>query len=101
VGPVAADIGVTVPFTATVTPLAASTPITFTWEATEQTTVVHQIDDLSDATIFSWATGGSKTLTVTAANSCGTVSQVHTIDVGGVSWQFELFLPLMVRSDQG
>jgi len=69
-------------FTATVSPPETSVPITYTWEATGQTAVYTTTSILTDTVSFSWAVGGTKTITVTADNGVETaVFTTHTIDI--------------------
>ena len=66
-------------FDASVYPAAALTPITFTWQATEQAEVTHVGDALYDTASFTWTITGTKTITVTVSNSEGAISTTHTI----------------------
>jgi len=67
-------------FTATTLPISASLPITYTWQATEQTPVTHT-GELSDTIAYAWTTTGTKVITVTATNQSGSVSDSHTIEI--------------------
>ena len=71
-------------FTATVQPITATIPVTYAWEATGRPDVVHAGGGLSDTVSFTWSTTGTKTVTVTAVNVCGTVSTTHVITVEAV-----------------
>ena len=83
-GPEAGTIETAYAFTAMVSPLDATTPITYTWSpepVSGQGTAVASL---------SWSTPGVKTITVTAANSGGSATGTHTITtsrlvVSGVS----------------
>jgi hypothetical protein len=55
-------------FIAKVSPSNVQQPIAYTWQATDQTTVVHSGGDLDDEVQFTWATVGNKDITVTADN---------------------------------
>ena len=69
-------------FTAVASPLTATLPITFAWEATDQTTWVQLSDnDVTDTVTFAWNTPGMKVITVTASNAANTVSGTHMISV--------------------
>jgi hypothetical protein len=83
-GPSAGQTGVTYIFTATVNPPTATLPITFTWQASDQSPVT-QSSSLSDTLSFTWLITGSKRITVTATNASGSVTGTHaiTIDSGG------------------
>jgi len=73
-------VNVSYPFTATVTPLSATTPITYTWQATGQTPVTHTAG-LSDTVAFTWTSPGAKTIIVTATNAAGMVTNTHIISI--------------------
>ena len=77
-GPVTGTVNTAYDFTAMVSPLDASTPITYTWSPepiSGQNTAVAS---------FSWSTPGAKTITVTAANSGGSATATHTITTSRV-----------------
>jgi len=59
----------------------AETPIIYTWQATDQTDVIHTDGEISDSVSFTWNTPGIKELTVTADNAEGTFSCIHNVDV--------------------
>ena len=69
-------------------------PITYVWQATNQSPPVAHSNNLSDTVTFTWHTTGTKTITVTATNAGGTVSNTHqiTIDVAK-----EIYLPVIFR----
>lgn len=69
-------------FTATVAPGTATTPITFTWQADDQATVVDVVSGLSSTQAFTWTTTGTKRITVTAENADGSASQIAVLAVG-------------------
>jgi hypothetical protein len=68
-------------FTAIITPSEATLPISYTWEATGQTPVVHT-GGLTDAVTFAWNMTGIQIITVTAQNAGGMVTDTHTITIG-------------------
>lgn len=60
-------------FAATISPLTATAPFTYTWSATDQPgTIVHQ-NYLTDTVSFTWDTAGVKTISLTATNRLGVV----------------------------
>ena len=73
-------VNVSYPFTANVTPLSATTPITYVWQATGYGPVTHT-GGLSDTIAFAWETAGTKSITVTTTNRGGSVSDSHTIAI--------------------
>ncbi len=78
-GPAVATSGAT--YTFTVAHSMAETPIIYTWQATDQTDVIHTDGEISDSVSFTWNTPGIKELTVTADNAEGTFSCIHNVDV--------------------
>jgi photosystem II stability/assembly factor-like uncharacterized protein len=83
-------------FTATVNPTNVSTPITYTWSATNQAPVAPRVSNaISDTITFTWAISATHTITVTAQNSSGAVtSNAHTIAIRTAT---KVYLPLVVR----
>ena len=79
-GPVSGLIHTGYSFTAATSPANTTLPLTYTWQASDQTPVTHTAD-LSDTLTFTWDTPGTKTITVTATNEAGTVSSSHLITV--------------------
>lgn len=83
-------------FTAVVTPSNTTPPITYTWQATEQSPVVTTTDAINHGVAFAWTTPGTKTITVTARNCGNSDTATHTISIkAGV--QYKLYLPLVLR----
>lgn len=81
-GAAAGLTGITYNFTATVSPLTTTLPITYSWTATDQTAVNHPgSNSLEDVVSFNWSTAGVKTVMVTAENSAGTVTDSLTITI--------------------
>ncbi len=73
-------VGESIPFTATVNPEDASTPITYTWEATGLPPVQHS-SDIVDTIEFTFVEAGTKVITVTASNEGGSVVDTHSIEI--------------------
>ena len=83
-GPALGELSVGYVFTATVAPPTPTLPLTYTWEADGQTTVVRGSSALSDTETFSWALPGTYAITVTAENGCGmAISRTLAITVTG------------------
>ena len=83
-GPTSGYLWTEYAFTATTSPISATAPITYVWEATGQPVVTHT-SELSDTMSFIWATGGQQVITVTAANAWNTVTDTHTVSILHVS----------------
>jgi hypothetical protein len=71
-----------------------SLPITYTWQATDQLSVIETKVSVNSNAVFSWPTDGSKTIIVTAENAEGSVVTYHTVSIS-TSWQ--VYLPVVVR----
>ncbi len=78
-GATSGSTGPTYTFNATVSPSNATQPITYTWQADGQSTVVHTGQGTTDAVDFHWTTEGTKNITVTVDNGLGTQTDSHTI----------------------
>ena len=79
-----------------ISPLTGSLPITYVWQATDQTPVTHT-GGLSDTVTFAWGVTGTKSITVTAANAAGMVSGTYAIEV--TAPHMLLWLPLTLKSE--
>lgn len=75
-GPSEGLIDTSYEFSANVTPVDASTPLTYTWEATD-----HAGTQDTSTGVFSWDTPGTKTVTLTVENCGGTVVTTHTVEI--------------------
>ncbi len=80
-GPIVGDVNTSYAFTATVSPLDATQPITYVWEADGQPTITHT-GGITDVISLSWPLTGTYGLTVTAVNPHGgPVSDTHVIAI--------------------
>ena len=91
-GPETGWVNTSYPFTATVSPISATMPITYVWQATSQGTVTHT-GSFSDSVSFSWVAAGSKDILVAATNVSGTVTDSHTISIS----MHECCLPVALK----
>jgi len=78
-GPTTGVIQVSYAFSAAVAPSLAAQPLTYVWQATDQSPVTHTGRGLDDEVSFNWVTPGTKTVTVTVSNLAGAATQVHQI----------------------
>jgi len=86
-------------FDAALTLDAATFPITYTWEATGKTPIVHANAYLTtDATTFSWSAPGAKTITVTVDIKTGVAQATHTLQIAGIVLDKHIYLPLVIRT---
>ncbi|MDO8672824.1 MAG: PKD domain-containing protein, partial [Dehalococcoidia bacterium] len=94
-GPTSGVVGATYPFTATVSPITATLPITYVWQATDQPMITHT-GTLIDTASFVWNSPGTKAITVTATNEAGTITGTQIIAI-----RAKVFLPLVMQSYTG
>ncbi|MEZ4734863.1 MAG: S8 family serine peptidase [Caldilineaceae bacterium] len=79
-GPTTGSVGLAYAFTASLTPLTVTVPVTYSWQATDFAAQVQSAGQ-SSAMTFTWSTPGAKVITVTATNEGGTVSQTPALTV--------------------
>ncbi len=82
-GPISGAAELAQTFTASVSPITATQPITYLWEATGQTTVTRTDKGLSDTFAFVWPTlaVGPQMITITVVNSAGSASATQAITI--------------------
>ncbi len=69
-------------FVATILPVTATQPITYIWNATNQTTpITHTGKGITDSVSFSWSSEGAKVITVTVNNGLGSQTDTHAFTV--------------------
>jgi subtilisin family serine protease len=87
--------GVSYPFTALVLPDNVSPPLSYAWQATEQTPHV-SMSDASDTILLQWPVAGPRRVEVTASNTGGEVASYVDVTVvdGDVVW-----LPMIGSGD--
>jgi PKD repeat protein len=79
-GPITGTITQAYLFAATTMPVTTTVPLTYFWEATGQTPITHT-SGLTDTAVFTWNIPGPKTITVTASNTVGAVTNTHAITI--------------------
>jgi PKD repeat protein len=77
-GPTMSAVQVRHFFTATVSPVSTTVPLTYSWRASGHEPVTHT-GDVSDTVTFSWDVVGLQAVTVTVANALNTVTDTHVI----------------------
>ena len=83
-------------FTATIAPANTTSPVTYTWEVTDQDTFT-ETSGIDNVVMLDWSTPGSKTVLVTAVNGSGnSASQSVTIDIAIPEQQ--LYLPMIIKN---
>ena len=66
-------------FTAVVTPANARLPITFTWQADEQTPLTVTLNAITSTAVFTWSNPSTKFITVTAENESSAVTKSFSL----------------------
>jgi subtilisin family serine protease len=92
-GPAAGSIGNPYAFTASTSPLTATQPLSYTWQASEQA-IISRTAGLSDTLALAWPTPGTKTITVTVQSAGGIVTDTHTI---AIAIDRRVYLPLVAK----
>jgi hypothetical protein len=87
------DLGIIYRFTASVSPLNATTPITYEWQATGQAPQTN-IGGMSDTAQYTWSSAGLKTITVSANNGVNTLTENFEINIAAATQ--DIFLPLIL-----
>ncbi len=77
-GPAGCTVGAGCSLLATVTPITASLPITYVWEATGQPPVTH-VGGLADPITYTWTVTGAQMITVTATNGRQPLVATHSL----------------------
>lgn len=80
-GPTTGEPGQSTTFTASVSPLTTTPPLTYTWQASGQAEVVTNTEALSHSVSYTWDTVGRQAITVTARNALDAVSSTHHITI--------------------
>ncbi len=76
-GPVTGLVNTSHTFTATVSPITTTLPLSYTWEATDHAPVTHS-SGLTDVISYTWSITGTKTITVSTRYG---VVDTHTITI--------------------
>jgi len=92
-GPLTDATNLPVSFLANVQPISVSLPITYVWQATAQATVTHTHAS-TDRVQFTWPAAGPVTLTLTATNRAGVVTDSHLV---ALVEEQRIYLPLIQR----
>lgn len=64
--------------------LTATAPLSFSWQASNGSAVVRQVNSQTDTLSLQWASTGPQRVTVVAANAAGVVTATHDIDIQAV-----------------
>ena len=90
-GPTSGIVGRTYTFDASVIPITATLPITYTWVVTNQP-ISTTITGTNSSAAFSWSTAGNKTILLSAENLNSSFSDLLTI---AIRTHYGIYLPLL------
>lgn len=93
-GPITGSVQTDYTFTAVVTPISATQPITYVWQTAGQPPVTHT-GGITDTAVFSWSASGAQVLTITASNSVSSATASTTVTILGP--QYLIYLPLVIK----
>ena len=93
-GPGVGESGDGLIFSAEVSPPTSTLPLTFTWQATHHDPVIQVRHQVTTTVTLTWTLSGAQSLTVTAANSLGSVAVTQGILIDPVSY---VYLPSVLR----
>jgi ELWxxDGT repeat protein len=91
------DINAAYTFQANISPLDASVPITYVWQATGFDPVTH-VGGLSDSITFTWVEPGLKTVQVDLSNPVSALHAEMTITINEV--EMPVYLPAVSKADE-
>jgi plastocyanin len=82
-------------FTANVSPITATLPITYSWQSNGQPLVTHSGGGLTDTIVLSWTASmtGAQWITTTATNEAGSAIGSHLIIIDPLN----IYLPLIMK----
>jgi hypothetical protein len=96
-GPGSGDVNTVYTFTAVVTPISTTIPITYVWQISGQAAIT-QTNGITDTVLVSWAGAGEYSVLVTAVNASGEpVTDTHTIHIGSLEERF-IYLPAILKN---
>jgi len=90
-GPTTGFIGEDHSFIATVSPITATQPITYVWQAAGQSPVTNT-DGLSNTVSFAWSTLGTQVISVTAENIGSEVTNTYSVLINP-----RIYLPIILK----
>ncbi len=96
-GPHTGTVEQRIVFTATFEPGSVVLPLTYTWEATEQSIVSYLASDIVTTIPFTWSQAGPKTVTVTVGQTKTVDSDTWDLTIFDIP-EFDVFLPLVLKN---
>ena len=92
-GPTTGTVDTAHTFTAIVSPVTATLPITYYWQATDQSPVTHTLGSRTDVITFTWDSPGTQIVIVTATNAGNTDDNRHNIII-----RQYIYLPTVMKN---
>ena len=80
-GPTTGSTNTSRTYNVTVSPVTATFPITYTWQATGLAPIVHVVSSTTDSVTFNWPTPGDKLVSVSVTNGGAPVSTGQNVTV--------------------
>jgi subtilisin family serine protease len=90
-GPITGFTGDNYAFTVNISPITATQPITYMWEATGQSPIINT-GGISDTVTFDWGTPGSQVISVTVKSIGAEVTNTHQILINSRN-----YLPVILK----
>jgi subtilisin family serine protease len=90
-GPITGFTGDNYAFTVNISPITATQPITYMWEATGQSPIIN-MGGISDTVTFDWGTPGSQVISVTVKSIGAEVTNTHQILINSRN-----YLPVILK----
>lgn len=95
-GPASCAPGASCTYTAGLLPGATYLPVSYHWQASDQSDVLHPDIGTSDSLVYTWSTPGIKTIILTATIAGQPIQVMYTVTVSGAALPLKLFLPLVI-----
>jgi hypothetical protein len=92
-GPTTGDLETGYEYIGTLTPITATVPITYLWEATDYAPFT-MTSGITSTIIYNWAIPGLKQINVTASNAAGSTSNTYHVYILA---PYQVFLPLSLK----
>lgn len=96
-GPDTGLVDMSYSFAASVVPTNTTTPLTYTWQATDLAMPLVVTDVLTNTWTASWPLTGTKIITVRAENAAGAVTDTFSISIDANRLLETVYLPLVVK----
>jgi len=92
-GPASGELETGYGYTGTVTPITATVPITYLWQATDYAPFTMTVG-ITCTIIYNWAIPGIKQITLTASNAAGSASNTYNVYIFAAN---KIYLPISLK----